>query len=144
MSGMDWFPTFVTAAGNPNITTELLKGKEINGTTYKVHLDGYDQTPMITGKGPSNRHEIFYFGESSLGAVRIDDYKYQFIQQPDGWLGAKFMLMYQLLQTCVWIHLSECVGPKMVPLKAHRIILAGSSMSSGVLYSSSRLLQSWQ
>ena len=89
MSGMDWFPTFVTAAGNPNITTELLKGKEINGTTYKVHLDGYDQTPMITGKGPSNRHEIFYFGESSLGAVRIDDYKYQFIQQPDGWLGAK-------------------------------------------------------
>ncbi len=89
ISGMDWFPTFVTAAGNPNITTELLKGKEINGTTYKVHLDGYDQTPMITGKGPSNRHEIFYFGESSLGAVRVDDYKYQFIQQPDGWLGAK-------------------------------------------------------
>ena len=89
ISGMDWFPTFVTAAGNPNITAELLKGKEINGTTYKVHLDGYDQTPMITGKGPSNRHEIFYFGESSLGAVRVDDYKYQFIQQPDGWLGAK-------------------------------------------------------
>ena len=89
ISGMDWFPTFVTAAGNPNITTELLKGKEINGTTYKVHLDGYDQTQMITGKGPSNRHEVFYFGESSLGAVRVDDYKYQFIQQPDGWLGAK-------------------------------------------------------
>jgi arylsulfatase A-like enzyme len=89
ISGLDWFPTFVTAAGNPNITAELLKGKEINGTTYKVHLDGYDQTPMITGKGPSNRHEIFYFGESSLGAVRVDDYKYQFIQQPDGWLGAK-------------------------------------------------------
>lgn len=89
ISGMDWFPTFVTAAGNPNITDELLKGKEINGTTYKVHLDGYDQTAMITGKGPSNRHEIFYFGESSLGAVRVDDYKYQFIQQPDGWLGAK-------------------------------------------------------
>ena len=33
--------------------------------TYKVHLDGYDQTNMITGKGPSNRHEIFYFGEST-------------------------------------------------------------------------------
>jgi arylsulfatase A-like enzyme len=88
-SGMDWFPTFLTAAGNPNITDELLKGKKIGDTTYKVHLDGYDQTPMITGKGPSNRHEIFYFGESTLGAVRIDDYKYRFIDQPGGWMGEK-------------------------------------------------------
>jgi arylsulfatase len=89
ISGLDWFPTLVAAAGNPNITAELLKGKQLGDTTYKVHLDGYDQTPMITGKGPSNRHEIFYFGESSLGAVRIDDYKYRFIDQPGGWLGAK-------------------------------------------------------
>ncbi|MCK7492081.1 MAG: hypothetical protein MZW92_10835 [Comamonadaceae bacterium] len=44
---------------------------------------------LITGKGPSNRHEIFYFGESTLGAVRIDDYKYRFIDQPSGWLGDK-------------------------------------------------------
>ena len=44
---------------------------------------------MITGKGPSNRHEIFYFGESELGAVRIDDFKYRFIDQPGGWLGEK-------------------------------------------------------
>ena len=50
-SGMDWFPTFLTAAGNPNIKTELLQGKAIDGVNYKVHLDGYDQTPMITGKG---------------------------------------------------------------------------------------------
>ncbi|WP_248914217.1 arylsulfatase [Pseudomonas moorei] len=89
ISSLDWFPTLVAAAGNPNITAELLKGKQLGDTTYKVHLDGYDQTPMITGKGPSNRHEIFYFGESSLGAVRIDDYKYRFIDQPGGWLGAK-------------------------------------------------------
>jgi hypothetical protein len=41
------------------------------------------------GKGPSNRHEIWYFGESELGAVRIDDYKYRFIDQPGGWLGDK-------------------------------------------------------
>ena len=44
---------------------------------------------MITGKGPSKRHEIFYFGESTLGAVRIDDFKYRFIEQPNGWLGGK-------------------------------------------------------
>src|SRR3982751_220009 len=44
---------------------------------------------LITGKGPSNRHEIWYFGESELGAVRIDDYKFRFIDQPNGWLGEK-------------------------------------------------------
>lgn len=97
MSGMDWFPTFVAAAGNPNIGAELLKGKQLGDTTYKVHLDGYDQTPMITGKGPSNRHEIFYFGESTLGAIRIDDFKYRFIDQPGGWLGAKVALDMPIL-----------------------------------------------
>jgi arylsulfatase A-like enzyme len=88
-SGMDWLPTFVSVAGNPNITEELLKGKTIGDRTYKNHLDGYDQTAAITGKGPSNRHEIFYLGESTVGAVRIDDYKYRFIDQPNGWLGDK-------------------------------------------------------
>ncbi len=72
-SGLDWFPTFVAAAGNPNIVDELKKGKELNGQTYKVHLDGTDQTAMLTGKGPSTRHEIWYFAESALGAARIDD-----------------------------------------------------------------------
>ena len=89
ISGLDWFPTLVAAAGNPNIKEELRKGKKISDTTYKVHLDSYNQLDMITGKGPSNRHEIFYFGESTLGAIRIDDYKYRFIEQPDGWLGGK-------------------------------------------------------
>ena len=88
-SGLDWLPTLVAAAGNPNIIAELLKGKTIDGVTYKNHLDGYDQTALITGKGPSARHEIFYFGESTLGALRLDDYKYQFIDQPNGWLGNK-------------------------------------------------------
>jgi len=88
-SGMDWLPTFVAAAGNPNIKQELLKGKAIGGRTYKNHLDGYDQTAAITGKGTSERHEIFYLGESTVGAVRIDDYKFRFIDQPQGWLGEK-------------------------------------------------------
>ena len=88
-SGLDWLPTFVAAAGNPNITDELLKGKEIGGRTYKNHLDGYNQLAAITGKGPSARHEIFYLGESTVGAIRIDDYKCRFIDQPAGWLGEK-------------------------------------------------------
>jgi arylsulfatase A-like enzyme len=88
-SGLDWLPTFAAAAGNPNITEELLKGKTIGDRTYKNHLDGYNQMDAITGKGPSARHEIFYLGESTVGAVRIDDYKFRFIDQPDGWLGEK-------------------------------------------------------
>jgi arylsulfatase len=86
-SGLDWFPTFVAAAGNPNIVDDLKKGKALGGTTYKVHLDGYNQLDLLTGKGPSRRNEIFYFAETTLGAVRIGDYKYRFIDQPSGWLG---------------------------------------------------------
>jgi arylsulfatase len=87
MSGMDWFPTFVTAAGNPNINDELLKGKKLGGKTYKVHLDGYDQTDMLTKGGESTRNEIWYFTQSQLAAVRIDDVKYGLLSQPNGWLG---------------------------------------------------------
>ena len=87
ISGLDWFPTLVAAAGDPGIVDELKQGKKLGDTTFKVHLDGYDQTDLITGKGPSKRHEILYFAEGTLGAVRIDDYKYRFIDQPGGWLG---------------------------------------------------------
>jgi len=87
MSGLDWFPTLVAAAGDPNIVDELKAGKQIGDTTYKVHLDGYNQMDLLTGKGPSKRHEIYYFTEGTLSAVRIDDYKYRFTDQPDGWIG---------------------------------------------------------
>jgi arylsulfatase len=97
MSGLDWLPTFVAAAGNSNIISELLKGKEMNGTTYKVHLDGYNQMNMLTGKGPSNREEVYYFGESTLGAIRIGDWKYVFIEQPNGWPGEKNKLNMPLI-----------------------------------------------
>ena len=87
VSGLDWFPTLVAAAGNPTITDELLKGKQLGDRTYKVHLDGYDQTDLITGQGPSKRHEVWYFAQTSLGALRYDNYKYTFIDQPEGWIG---------------------------------------------------------
>jgi hypothetical protein len=88
ISGLDWFPTLVAAAGNPNITAELLSGKKLGDQTFKVHLDGYNQLDLVTGKGPSARHEIFYFTEGTLSAVRVDDFKYRFTDQPGGWLGA--------------------------------------------------------
>jgi arylsulfatase len=87
ISGLDWFPTFVAIAGDPNIKEALLRGKYLGDRTYRVHLDGYNQLPLITGKGPSSRNELFYFAESTLGAVRLGDYKFRFIDQPGGWLG---------------------------------------------------------
>jgi arylsulfatase A-like enzyme len=97
ISGLDWFPTFLAAAGNPNVAEELKKGKQLGDTTYKVHLDGYDQLDLITGKGPSARHEILYFTEGTLSAVRIDDYKYRFTDQPGGWLGGTVKVDWPIL-----------------------------------------------
>lgn len=88
-SGLDWFPTLCAAAGNPDITDQLLKGVKLGDREYKNHLDGYNQMDLLTGKGPSARHELFYFGGPQLGAIRIDDFKFQFYQQPQGWPGPK-------------------------------------------------------
>jgi arylsulfatase len=88
-SGLDWFPTFLTAAGNPDITNQLLKGVKLGDRTYKNHLDGYNQMDLLTGKGPSKRNELFYFGGAQLGAIRIDNFKFTFYAQPWGWPGEK-------------------------------------------------------
>jgi arylsulfatase A-like enzyme len=97
VSGLDWFPTFVSLAGNSKIGDELKQGKKLGDRSYKVHLDGYDQSELLMGKGPSKRHELFYFAEGDLGAIRIDDFKYRFIDQPTGWLGGTVKVDWPLL-----------------------------------------------
>ena len=98
VSGLDWFPTFVAAAGyQGDINEDLKKGKQLGDRTYKVYLDGYNQMDLITGKGPSKRNEILYFTESTLSAVRINDYKYRFTDQPNGWLGATLKVDWPIL-----------------------------------------------
>jgi arylsulfatase A-like enzyme len=93
MSGLDWFPTFVAAAGyKGDIATDLKKGKTLNGKEYKVHLDGYNQLGMLTKGEKSARNELWYFTESTLASARVGDYKYVFIDQPDGWFGPKVHL----------------------------------------------------
>ena len=67
MSGLDWFPTLLAAAGDPDITDKLLKGVKLGDREYKNHLDGYNQLDMLTGKGPSARQEFFYFAGRSSG-----------------------------------------------------------------------------
>jgi len=88
-SGLDWFPTLMAAAGNPNITDQLIKGVKLGDRTYKNHLDGYNQMDLLLGKGPSKRREVWYFGGAELGAVRLDHFKFTFFQQPFGWVGEK-------------------------------------------------------
>src|SRR5215831_11153013 len=88
-SGLDWFPTLCAAAGNSDITDQLLKGVKLGDREYKNHLDGYNQLELLEGKGPTKRHELFYFAGPKLGAVRIDDMKFQFFVQPTGWPGPK-------------------------------------------------------
>jgi arylsulfatase A-like enzyme len=89
ISGLDWLPTLADAAGNPDIKVQLLKGVKLGDHGYKNHLDGYDQMDLLLGDGPSARHELFYFEGPHLGAVRIDDFKFLFFQEPYGWPGEK-------------------------------------------------------
>ena len=76
---MDWFPTFLAMAGNPNVKEELKKGlrNRAMGRSYKVHLDGYNVLDHITGKSAeSPRKEIFYFNDiGQLTALRYDKWK---------------------------------------------------------------------
>ncbi|MBS0450387.1 MAG: arylsulfatase [Proteobacteria bacterium] len=73
-SGLDWFPTLLAAAGDTNIKDRLLKGTGIGGKNFKVHLDGYNQLPMLTGQTEkSSRDEFFYFNDDAeLVAMRFD------------------------------------------------------------------------
>jgi arylsulfatase A-like enzyme len=82
VAGEDWMPTLLAAAGEPNIKDKLLKGHEVGNMTYKVHLDGYDQTAYLEGKGPGARKEFFYFSDDGdLLAVRYGRIKVHFMVQ---------------------------------------------------------------
>ncbi len=83
-SGMDWFPTFLAAAGDPTIKERLLKGTSIGGKTFKVHLDGYNQLSFLTGKvDTSARIEFPYFNDDAqLVAYRWRNWKAVFREQP--------------------------------------------------------------
>jgi arylsulfatase len=81
---MDWLPTLLAAAGNPNIKEQLKEGGvQAIGREYKVHLDGYNILPLLTGEADkSPRKEIFYFSdEGDLTALRYGDWKVIFLQQ---------------------------------------------------------------
>ena len=83
ISHMDWLPTFLAAAGDPDITKKLLEGHQAAGKTFKVHLDGYNLLPFLTGEtDKSPRNEFFYFSDDGdLLALRYDNWKATFAEQ---------------------------------------------------------------
>lgn len=83
VSHNDWFPTLVAAAGNADIRAQLHAGTELNGTSYKVHLDGHNLLPYLTGEvEESPRQHFFYVNDDGdLTAVRYDNWKIVFLEQ---------------------------------------------------------------
>ncbi len=83
MSGLDWFPTCAAAAGEPDIGAKLLNGYQAGGKSFKVHLDGYNQLPYLTGQQPrSARKDFIYFNDDGdLVAMRYENWKVVFEEQ---------------------------------------------------------------
>jgi arylsulfatase len=83
VSGLDWCPTLLAAAGDPDIKQKLLTGHEAAGRTFKVHLDGYTQLPYLTGEAPkSARESFFYFNDDGdVIALRYENWMIVFMEQ---------------------------------------------------------------
>jgi arylsulfatase len=83
ISGLDWLPTLIAAAGEPEIKDKLLKGHQAGGKTFKVHLDGYNQLPYLTGQQERGaRKEFIYFNDDGdLVALRYENWKFVFEEQ---------------------------------------------------------------
>jgi arylsulfatase len=83
VSGLDWCPTLLAAAGDPGVKEKLLKGHKAAGQTFKVHLDGFNQLPYLTGKEKRGaRKHFFYFNDDGdLVALRYENWKVVFMEQ---------------------------------------------------------------
>jgi arylsulfatase len=83
ISGLDWLPTLMAAAGDPDIKEKLLKGHQAGSKTFKVHLDGYNQLPYLTAQQPASaRKEFIYFNDDGdVVAVRYENWKVVFEEQ---------------------------------------------------------------
>ena len=80
----DWIPTIMSMLGQPDLVESLKVGASIGERDYRVHLDGVDQSELITGAGPSKRKEFYYFTETVLHGLRYGDWKVLFKTQ-DRW-----------------------------------------------------------
>ena len=79
----DWLPTILAAAGEPDVTEKLRKGYKAAGKTFKVHIDGYNLLPFLTGKEKTNPRKgfIYFDDDGNLVAVRVGNWKAVFMEQ---------------------------------------------------------------
>jgi len=79
----DWLPTFLAMAGEPDIVEKCKKGHQASGKTFKVHLDGYNLLPYLTGKEEKSPRKgfIYFDDDGNLVAVRYDNWKVVFMEQ---------------------------------------------------------------
>ena len=81
----DLLPTLAAAAGEPDVVAKLKGGATYGGRTYKLHLDGYDQTALFTGQSDkSARKFVFYYDETVLTAIRYGQFKVTFSEKQGG------------------------------------------------------------
>jgi arylsulfatase A-like enzyme len=81
----DLLPTLAAAAGEAGVVEKLKKGATYGGRSYKVHLDGFDQTAMFTGKSEASARDfVFYYDETVLTAIRYKQFKVTFSAKKDG------------------------------------------------------------
>ena len=82
-AALDWFPTLLAAVGDPDVKNKLLKGYDATGKTFKVHLDGYNQLPLLTGQQEkSERKEFFYINDDAqMVSMRYENWKVVFCEQ---------------------------------------------------------------
>jgi arylsulfatase A-like enzyme len=80
---LDWLPTLLAVAGDAQVTDKLLKGYQVGGMNYKVHLDGYNLLPYLTGQvAKSPRDSFFYINDDQqLTGLRYDNWKFVFMEQ---------------------------------------------------------------
>ena len=87
MSLEDVVPTIMAAAGVPTSRSSCSRATRPGDKHFRVHLDGYNQLPYLTGEvDESPRHEFFYYGEHDLFAIRYNNWKVHF-QTKDDWFG---------------------------------------------------------
>jgi len=83
VSHVDWLPTLMAAAGDPDVVAKLHEGSKVGGRSYRVRIDGYDLLPRLTGKaekGP-RRHFLYFSDDGDLMAIRYDDWKIVYLEQ---------------------------------------------------------------
>ena len=83
VSHLDWLPTLLAIAGNSQVTDQLLKGYKVGNMNYKVHLDGFNLVPYLTGAADKGPRDAFLYcnDDQQLTGLRYDNWKLVFMEQ---------------------------------------------------------------